>query len=416
MGHRFPNIIVLIIIVISITSSHCCLSKLIFETNTVAAAAANNEEEWKWDLPYLLELDAAGDSNWVSRCERNHQELSSFEDRRNFNHKGDDRFSLEEKEEGKDSPRTDDCSWVSILDEEHASLKEEFLNIPTELYMPYCHHDNCNNDDSSWQIFPLMIMDYKVTTNLALLPVVGANLLEKLIKNIPGLISVAISLSESNGHIKPHIDSTEGQKFIRHLYGISVPLPHARINVCGNKIYEFSEKTLFSFNNSKPHEVINPSSSSRIVLIIDVLLNDIYSNENLREKQLISLIENEWDSTLTFLKNYDKKNNNKRLQGTNINLKSSSLSTSSSSLSQTPHQQPKLSIEEQFWEESFKGKEWISNEGHQYRLKTFSWSRDSEYTDWYRVGEFHEVRNGVEQKRQYSLSVNVLKKTKWLGL
>jgi hypothetical protein len=418
MLFRFSNFLLIVTLSIT-TSSHCCLSKQ-FPTVDVAAAAAtrdprstavhiidDDDEVWKWDLPYLLQIDAAGDSKWVSRCEsnnNNHQEelvalFSSFDDNRTT--------LLED----------DDYYWVSILDESHASLKEELLNIPTsELYMPYCHNDNnyCDNDpSSSWQIFPLMIMNYKVTTNLAMFPVVS-NVIEKLIQNIPGLISVGISLSKRGGHIKPHIDSGEGETFIRYLYGISVPLPHARINVCGNKVYEFSDKTLFSFNNSKPHEVINPSSSSRIVLVIDVLLRDIYSNESLKKKKMNSLIENEWDSALTFLKNYDKKNNSKilTLRGTNINLnhqESSSILTTSSSSSTT------LSTEEQFWEKGFKGREWISNEGRQYRLKSFSWSRDSEYTDWYRVGEFREVRNGVEQKRQYSLSVSVLKKTKWLS-
>jgi len=247
--------------------------------------------EWDWELPSILERN----SDWDIRltncmpdkpktlCKNNVQNIYPFKER--------------------NLSSSIIPPWLLILDSYHEIMQKEISGIPRNHFIPYCHHhDICHNP--SWKIMPLMILNYKVQSNLALAPITN-RLLETLAQNIPGLISVAFSLSESTGHIRPHCDYTEGIHFVRHLYGITVPKPNARFNICDN-VYEFSEKTLFSFNNSQPHEIINPSKSPRIVLLIDVLLDHIHTNE-IKQFQTFELLQKDWNSTLSLLQELDLK-------------------------------------------------------------------------------------------------------------
>jgi len=112
--------------------------------------------------------------------------------------------------------------------------------------------------------------------NLALVPT-AAKLLDYMEKHIPGLITVVLSLSAAHGHITPHCGGIEGFQFVRHHLAIRVPEPKARFRICG-RVYEFEEGQLMGFNNSIPHEVINPSAEPRIVLLFDVLLPDVLNS------------------------------------------------------------------------------------------------------------------------------------------
>lgn len=54
---------------------------------------------------------------------------------------------------------------------------------------------------------------------------------------------------------------------------------------------------MMSFNNSIPHEVINPSQHPRLVLLFDALLPDIHSSDKGRKETMESL-HGEWARTV----------------------------------------------------------------------------------------------------------------------
>jgi hypothetical protein len=92
--------------------------------------------------------------------------------------------------------------------------------------------------------------------------------------NVQGLLNVVLSLTTAEGHILPHCDGLEGHQFARHQLVLVVPQPAAQIRVC-NTVHEFIEGELITFNVSQPHEVINPSSAERMVLLFDTLHDNI---------------------------------------------------------------------------------------------------------------------------------------------
>lgn len=84
--------------------------------------------------------------------------------------------------------------WADNLRMHHELLRQETYRLPKDRFVPYCHHhDDCENP--SWRIMPLYVLENKVHSNLAVAPA-ASRVLDFMIENIPGLITVAISLSE----------------------------------------------------------------------------------------------------------------------------------------------------------------------------------------------------------------------------
>jgi len=124
-------------------------------------------------------------------------------------------------------------------------------------------------------------------------------------KNVQGLLNVVISLTTAEGHILPHCDGIEGHQFARHQLVLIVPQPAAQIRVC-NAVYEFSEGELITFNVSQPHEVINPSSAERIVLLFDTLHGNIVNIPENFEMAMKNLHRN-WKGTVMLVDEMNQK-------------------------------------------------------------------------------------------------------------
>jgi aspartyl/asparaginyl beta-hydroxylase (cupin superfamily) len=123
------------------------------------------------------------------------------------------------------------------------------------------------------------------------------------IKHIPGLLTVVVSLLGGGGHIAPHCDFQEGFQMVRHHMAIKVPEPAARFKICG-RVYEWEEKHMMSFNNSIPHEVINPSPEPRLALLFDSLLPGIHNSVKGR-KEAMHQLNQQWSRTLDKIKMLD---------------------------------------------------------------------------------------------------------------
>jgi len=169
-----------------------------------------------------------------------------------------------------------DAPWAAELEQRFEGLHQDTADLPLERFVPYCHHhDNCQNP--SWRIMPLMVLHRRVPSNLDLAPS-AASTLDWMVERIPGLITVVLSMSIGKGHITPHCGSAEGFQFTRYHLGVRIPTPAAHIRLCDHE-YEMVEGSLLAFNNSHPHEIINPSEDPRYVLLFDVLLPQITDNE-----------------------------------------------------------------------------------------------------------------------------------------
>ena len=202
---------------------------------------------------------------------------------------GHRRISVDTKDPAEAAP-----PWHAEVRKHGAVLKRETSSISLNYFVPYCHHmDDCPNP--SWRIMPLMVLGLKVPHNMRVAPNT-AKLLNFMERNIPGLITVALSLSAAHGHITPHCGALEGFQFVRYHLALKVPEPRARFRICG-RVYEFEEGQLMGFNNTIPHEVINPSSDARIVLLFDVLLPDIVSSSK-GHKETMAYLTDKWGATL----------------------------------------------------------------------------------------------------------------------
>ena len=285
---------------------------------------APDEGIFQWGLPMVLERNQpAGRDPRLQNCIEN-----VLPGDPGLCHPGAHRrISVDTKDPSEAVP-----PWDAEVRKHAATLKHEVASIPLDYFVPYCHHhDDCPNP--SWRIMPLMVLGLKVPHNLRVAPH-AAKLLTFMVsslidgacfangraaaavhcphafgpsfraalqeKNIPGLITVALSLSAAHGHITPHCGALEGFQFVRHHLAIKVPEPRARFRICG-RVYEFEEGQLMGFNNSIPHEVINPSSDARVVLLFDVLLPDILRSDK-GHRETMAYLTGKWGATLRDLR------------------------------------------------------------------------------------------------------------------
>ncbi len=97
----------------------------------------------------------------------------------------------------------------------------------------------------------------------------GAEIFEYF-KNIPGLVSLSISMLQPRTHIKPHHGDTDA------IYRVHIPvyipalLPDCGIKVSGID-QPWIENEMIVFNDACLHEAWNMTGSPRVVLIMDVI-------------------------------------------------------------------------------------------------------------------------------------------------
>ena len=171
--------------------------------------------------------------------------------------------------------------------------------MPRELFLPYCHHQS-DCDNPSWNIFPLIVLTERVRPFLGLAPAAAA-LAESLSAALgPALLTVCLSLAQSEGHIVPHCGGHEGKTFTRYHMVLDVPQPAAQFRICARAPYTFREGVLFAFNNSQPHEVVNAASAPRVVLLFDVMHSRIAGDPVSREASLAPL-RRIWSNSLELI-------------------------------------------------------------------------------------------------------------------
>ena len=156
--------------------------------------------------------------------------------------------------------------WAATLLDRWQDLAREAASLPAELFVEYAHSDRAAVVPE-WRVFALRMADVDVQPFRALAPKAAA-VVDELLETIgPGLLNVVFSTS---GRVSPRCDGADGRHFIRYQLVLSVPQPAAQFRVCDQGPFLFQEGSLFAFNNSKPHEVINWAEATGLVMIVDV--------------------------------------------------------------------------------------------------------------------------------------------------
>lgn len=114
-----------------------------------------------------------------------------------------------------------------------------------------------------WNVFLLELLGQGPEQNRALCPATCAAL-----ARMPGRLQAFFSVMEPGKQVPLHVGPYVG--YLRYHLGVHVPAENPpRLRVAG-KEYVWKDGEGVMFDDSWPHEVINPSDEPRVVLIVDV--------------------------------------------------------------------------------------------------------------------------------------------------
>ena len=159
--------------------------------------------------------------------------------------------------------------WAAMLLDRWHDLASEAASLPAELFVEYAYSARAAKVPK-WRVFALRMAGVDVQPFRALAPKAAAVVDELRASMGPGLLNVAFSVTLRGGHITPHCDGADGRHYIRYQLVLNVSQPAAQFRICDQGPFLFQEGSLFAFNNSKPHEVINWAKAARLVMIVDV--------------------------------------------------------------------------------------------------------------------------------------------------
>jgi hypothetical protein len=160
--------------------------------------------------------------------------------------------------------------WAARLLDRWHDLKSEAASLPAELFVEYGKLAGAFTIPE-WRVFALRMAGVDVQPFRALAPKAAAVVDELRASIGPGLLNVAFLVTLRGGHITPHCDGADGRHYIRYQLVLNVSQPAAQFRICDQGPFLFQEGSLFAFNNSKAHEVINWANAARLVnMIVDV--------------------------------------------------------------------------------------------------------------------------------------------------
>jgi aspartyl/asparaginyl beta-hydroxylase (cupin superfamily) len=141
-----------------------------------------------------------------------------------------------------------------------------------------------SNNDDGWKIYMVKIG----TTNFAedTMPV-----LTKILKEIPEVVSCAVSILPAKKAIPIHIGYSKG--VIRYQLAMKVPKDRENVFICVNgEKYNWTEGEGVLFDDTYPHKVFNNTDEDRVVLYIDIVRPFLNPALDLINRLSIKLITN----------------------------------------------------------------------------------------------------------------------------
>lgn len=116
----------------------------------------------------------------------------------------------------------------------------------------------------NWSVFMLYLLGHKPEANRARCPRTVA-----ILDRIPGLIQAFFSVLDPGKSVPPHEGPYYG--YLRYHLALQVPRDNPPKLVVAGQDYHWREGEAVLFDDSHTHEVVNHSSETRVVLIVDVM-------------------------------------------------------------------------------------------------------------------------------------------------
>jgi aspartyl/asparaginyl beta-hydroxylase (cupin superfamily) len=160
--------------------------------------------------------------------------------------------------------------WVKLLEGNFAVIKNEiqdYIKKNEEEIKPY-FNNSLVTKEKSWKTFAFFFWSWKVNKNIKQCPQTN-----KILNQIPHIISASVSIMEPGVQIKPHRGDTNA--IVRSHLAIVAPvgLPDCGFAV-NEKERSWKEGEVFIFNDAAKHTAWNHSDKRRYVLLIDVIRSE----------------------------------------------------------------------------------------------------------------------------------------------
>jgi len=161
----------------------------------------------------------------------------------------------------------DQFEWASYLREQYPKIKEALaplMELHNEDLQPY--FDTLLQDPPlNWKTIGFYFWGKKDNKNLQKYPAI-----EKILKQIPSLVTCSFNMLEPNSRILPHYGETNAVYRV-HL-GIEIP---AGLPECGFKVKDeqraWEEGELLVFLDANKHAAFNNTEKRRYVLLLDIM-------------------------------------------------------------------------------------------------------------------------------------------------
>jgi len=194
----------------------------------------------------------------------------------------------------------DDFLWVKSLEDNYPIIKSEiqaYIDKNENSIKPY-FNNSLVTKEKSWRTFAFFFWSWKVKKNIGQCPQTN-----KILKQIPGIVSASVSILEPGVQIKPHRGDTNA--VVRSHLALLVPagLPDCGFEVNEQKI-SWEEGKVFVFNDAAKHTAWNHSDKRRYVLLMDMMRPEYINRKfTVCSMVLAGLVMQSIYQKLPFLKN-----------------------------------------------------------------------------------------------------------------
>jgi len=160
-----------------------------------------------------------------------------------------------------------DFPWVKLLEDNFEEIKREiqhYIEVNEKEIKPY-FNNSLVTKEKSWRTFAFFFWTWRVNKNIKQCPKT-----DKILNQIPHIISASVSIMEPGVQIKPHRGDTNA--VVRSHLALVVPasLPDCGFEVNEQKI-SWQEGKVFVFNDAAYHTAWNHSDRRRYVLLMDIM-------------------------------------------------------------------------------------------------------------------------------------------------
>jgi aspartyl/asparaginyl beta-hydroxylase (cupin superfamily) len=160
---------------------------------------------------------------------------------------------------------------MALLQQNHLAIRAEVeALLRSNAQLPTYHELDPNQkyisggDQKKWKVFMLYAMGVKPEENRARCPVTAS-----LLDQVPDLFQAFFSILEAGKSVPAHNGPHLG--YVRYHLGLIVPKENPPSIRVKDQIYTWKEGEGVLFDDSWNHEVMNQSTSDRVILLVDTL-------------------------------------------------------------------------------------------------------------------------------------------------